>query len=67
MHFCNSGKAVLDVVKLHQSHALLVAAQDLHCFNRAELLKDVLEIVLAARLASQRGDMYGVTWRVDGD
>lgn len=67
VHFGNSGKTVLDVVKLHQSHALFVAAQDLHCLNRAKFLKEVLEIVLAAGLSTQGGDMNGVAWRIDGD
>lgn len=66
MHFRNCSKTVLDVVKLHQSHVLLVIAKDLNCLNRAEFLKKVLEIILTAGLAAQGRDMYGVAWRVDG-
>lgn len=67
MHFGHCGKTVLNAGELHQGHVLLVAAQDLHSFNWAEFLKEVLEVILAAGLAAQGGDVNGVAWRVDGD
>lgn len=44
-----------------------MTAQDLYSLDWAELLEEVLEIVLAAGLATQGRDMNGVAWRVDCD
>lgn len=65
MHFGHSIKTILDILELHQGHIPLGAiSKHFHSLDHSELLEEVLQIVSLAGLATQRGDMEGIAWRI---
>ena len=61
----NSFEAVLNRVKLHQSHILLIrVTEDPNCFDFAELAEDVVQDMLLTGVLLQRTHVQGLRRRI---